>query len=97
MMAYQASEVRQRAAAQADGTMARNPCAMFGPIGRMNGMSPDTVWTITTVITVGGALAGFMYALVGGVNKRIDDVRTDLNRLHADHGRLEERLRTAGA
>ena len=57
-------------------------------------MSPDTVWTITTVIataiTLGGALAGFMYALVGGVNKRIDDVRADLNRLHEDHGRLEE-------
>ena len=25
------------------------------------------------------------------------DIRADLNRLHEDHGRLEERLRTAGA
>ena len=33
-------------------------------------MSPDTVWIISTVITVGVALAGFMYALVRGVNSR---------------------------
>ena len=49
-----------------------------------------------------------MYALVGGVNntvstglasvnKRIDDVRVDLQRLHDDHDRLEERLRAVGA
>lgn len=63
----------------------------------MMGVSPDTVWTIGTVITVGGALAGFMYALVTGVHKRIDDLRTDLNRLHDDHNRLEERLRAVGA
>jgi hypothetical protein len=67
-------------------------------------MSPDTVWIISTVITVGVALAGFMYALVrgvtntvstglAGVHKRIDDVRADLNRLHDDHNRLDERLR----
>ena len=60
-------------------------------------MSPDTVWIIGTVIMVGGALAGFMYALVGGVHKRIDDLRGDLNRLHDDHNRLEERLRAIGA
>ena len=61
-------------------------------------------WIIGTVVTVGAVLAGFMYALVGGVNstvstglasvnKRIDDVRVDLQRLHDDHDRLEERLR----
>ena len=72
------------------------------------GMSPDTMWIIGTVVTVGAALAGFMYALVGGVNntvstglasvnKRIDDVRVDLQRLHDDHDRLEERLRAVGA
>ena len=75
------------------------------------GMSPDTMWiigTVVTVVTVGAALAGFMYALVGGVNntvstglasvnKRIDDVRVDLQRLHDDHDRLEERLRAVGA
>ncbi len=71
-------------------------------------MSPDTVGIISTVITVGVALAGFMYALLRGVNstvsagmagvhKRIDDVRADLDRLHDDHNRLEERLREAGA
>ena len=67
-------------------------------------MSPDTVWIIGTTITVGGALAGFMYALVNGVHKsidgvhkRIDDVRADLNRLHDDHNQLEERMRAAGA
>ena len=48
-------------------------------------MSPETVWIISTVITVGTALAGFMYALVTGVHKRIDDVRGDLNRLHEDN------------
>ena len=67
----------------------------------MKGMSPDTVWIIGTTITVGVALAGFMYALVNGVHKRIDDVRadvrTDLSRLHDDHNRLEERMRAAGA
>ncbi len=56
-------------------------------------MSPDTVWIIGTVITVGAALAGFMYALVNGVHKRIDDVRGDLGRLHHDHVRLDDRLR----
>ena len=58
-------------------------------------MSPETEWIIGTVITVGAALAGFMYALVTGVHKRIDDVRGDLNRLHEDHVRLDERLRVA--
>ena len=58
-------------------------------------MSPETVWIISTVITVGTALAGFMYALVTGVHKRIDDVRGDLTRLHEDHVRLDERLRVA--
>jgi hypothetical protein len=48
-------------------------------------------------ITVGGALAGFMYALVAGVHKRIDDLRTDLNRLHDDHNRPEEPLGAVGA
>ena len=56
-------------------------------------MSPDTEWIIGTVITVGVALAGFMYALVNGVHRRIDDVRGDLGRLHDDHVRLDERLR----
>ena len=56
-------------------------------------MSPDTVWIIGTVITVGAALAGFMYALVNGVHKRIDDLRGDLGRLHDAHVRLEDRLR----
>ena len=60
-------------------------------------MSPDTVWIISTVITATVALAGFMYALVNGVHKRIDDVRADLNRLHDDHKQLEERLRAVGA
>lgn len=60
-------------------------------------MSPDTVWIISTVITAAVALAGFMYALVNGVHKRIDDVRADLNRLHEDHKQLEERLRAVGA
>ena len=32
-----------------------------------------------------------------GVHWRIDDVRADLDRLHGDHNRLEERLREAGA
>lgn len=63
----------------------------------MKRVSPGTVWIIGTVITVGGALAGFTYALVAGVHKRIDDLRTDLNRLHDDHNRLEERLRAVGA
>ena len=35
------------------------------------------------------ALAGFMYAVVNGVHKRIDDVRADLNRLHDDHKQLK--------
>ena len=44
-----------------------------------------------------------MYALVNGfhksidgVQKRIDDVRTDLGRLHEDHKRIDEQLRAAG-
>ena len=56
------------------------------------------------VVTVAAAPAGFMYALVSGthrrfddVNKRIDDVRVDLQRLHDDRDRLEERLRAVGA
>ena len=60
-------------------------------------MNPGTVWIISTVITAAVALAGFMYTLVNGVHKRIDDVRADLNRLHDDHKQLEERLRTVGA
>ena len=60
-------------------------------------MRPDTVWIIGTVITVAGALAGFLHALMAGVHKRIDDLRGDLNRLHDGHDRLEERLRAAGA
>ena len=65
----------------------------------MDDVNPDTVWIISTVITAAVALAGFMYALVNGVHKRIDDVRADLNRLHDDHKhkQLEERLRAAGA
>ena len=66
-------------------------------------MGPDATWIIATVITVGGALAAFMYALVNGVHKsidgvhkRFDDVRTDLGRLHDDHKLLEDRLRAAG-
>ena len=62
------------------------------------------MWIIGTVVSVGAALSGFMYALVTGthrriddVNKRIDDVRVDLKRLHDDHDRLEERLRAVGA
>ena len=55
------------------------------------------MWIISTVITAAIALAGFMYALVNGVHKRIDDVRADLNRLHDDHKQLEERLRVVGA
>ena len=49
------------------------------------------------MITAAVALAGFMYALVNGVHKRIDDVRGDLNRLHDDHKQFEERLRAVGA
>ena len=71
-------------------------------------MSPDTMWIIGTVVTVGVALAGVLFALarsvnatiaagLAGVHKRIDDVRGDLARLHEDHNRLEERLRAAGA
>ena len=63
-------------------------------------MAPDTMWIIGTIVTVGVALAGVMYALVNGthrgiddVNKRIDDVRIDLQRLHDDHKGVEERLR----
>lgn len=56
-------------------------------------MNPDTAWIIGTVLTVGFALAGVMYALVNGTHRRIDDVRSDLGRLHDDHNRLEERLR----
>ena len=56
-------------------------------------MDPDTVWIIGTVITVGVALAGVTYALVNGTHRRIDDVRSDLGRLHDDHNRLDERLR----
>ena len=56
-------------------------------------MSPDTLWIIGTVVTAAGALAGVMYALVSGTHRRIDDVRGDLNRLHEDHVRLDERLR----
>ncbi len=56
-------------------------------------MSPDTVWIIGTVITVGVALAGVMYALVNGTHRRIDDVRSDLGRLHDDHNQPDERLR----
>ena len=33
----------------------------------------------------GTALAEFMYSLLTGVHKRIDDVRGDLSRLHDDH------------
>ena len=29
------------------------------------------MWIIGTVVTVGAALAGFMYALVGGVNNTV--------------------------
>ena len=54
----------------------------------MDDMSSDTVWVISTVITAAVALAGFMYALVNGVHKRIDDVRADLSRLHDDHKQL---------
>ena len=39
-------------------------------------MNPNTAWIIGTVITVGVALAGVMYALVNGTHRRIDDVRT---------------------
>ena len=56
-------------------------------------MSPDTAWIIGSVITVGVALAGVMYALVNGTHRRIDDVRADLGRLHDDHNRLDARLR----
>ncbi len=63
----------------------------------MSDINPDTVWIISTVITAAVALAGFMYALVNGEHKRIDDVRADLNRLHDDHEPLEERLRVVGA
>ena len=63
----------------------------------MRALNPDTMWIIGTVVSVGVALAGFMYALMTGVHKRIDDVRGDLSRLHDDHNRLEDRLRAAGA
>ena len=34
-------------------------------------MSPDAAWIVGTVITVGAALAGVMFALVRGVNTTI--------------------------
>lgn len=62
------------------------------------------MWIIGTVVTVDAALAGFLNALVSGthrrfddMNKRIDDLRVDLQRLHDDHDRLEERLGAVGA
>ena len=61
----------------------------------MESVSPDTLWIIGTVVTAAVALAGVMYALVSGTHRRIDDVRGDLNRLHEDHVRLDERLRAA--
>ena len=47
-------------------------------------MNPDTAWIIGTVITVGVALAGVMYALVNGTHRRIDDVRSENREAHAD-------------
>ncbi len=86
--------------AEASGTAGRGQ----GPArSRIRRMGPDATWIIATVITVGGALAAFMYALVNGVHKsidgvhkRFDDVRTDPGRLHDDHKLLEDRLRAAG-
>ena len=60
-------------------------------------MSPDTLWVIGAVVTVGVALAGVMYALVNGTHRRIDDVRSELARLHDDHNRLDDRLRVLEA
>ena len=34
---------------------------------------------------------------IDDANRRIDDVRVDLQRLHDGHDRLEERLRAVGA
>ena len=59
------------------------------------------MWIIGTVVTVGAALAGVLFALarsmnatigagLAGVHKRIDDVRGDLARLHEDHNRLAD-------
>ena len=46
-------------------------------------MNPDTASIIGTVITVGVALAGVMYALVNGTHRRIDDVRSENRETHA--------------
>ena len=59
------------------------------------------MWIIGTVVTVGAALAGFMYALVGGVNntvstglasvnKRIDDVNKRIDDVRIDLQRLHD-------
>ena len=66
-------------------------------------MNADTRAVIGTVVGTGlvvaGLLAGFMYALIAGVNTRIDDLRDDLRDMRAemrdmraDMRRLDARL-----
>ena len=51
-------------------------------------MSPDARIIIATVVAtnlvIAGLLAGVMYALIAGVNARIDDLRGDMRDMRAD-------------
>ena len=59
---------RPRPAPAPPGSESIERCGSRRRVGcRIRGMSPDTVWIISTVITVGVALAGFMAMLVSQV------------------------------
>ena len=57
----------------------------------------DTRTLVLTIVGTGVGVAvlltGVMFALIGGLNARIADVRDDIRQLRADHVRFDERLR----
>lgn len=56
-------------------------------------MSNDTKWTIGTIVPAILVVAGLLSVQISGVNTRIDDMNSRLERLETDVRSLDSRLR----
>ena len=62
-------------------------------VGRRSAVSNDTKWIIGTIVPAILVVAGLLSVQISGVNTRIDDMNSRLERLETDVRSLDSRLR----
>ena len=61
------------------------------------GMTSDTKWIIGTIVPAILVVAGLLSVQISGVNARIDDLNSRLERLETDVRSMDDRLRSVEA